>query len=64
MIELKVTEYCQNCPEFDAEIKRDTEYVYSISSDREVCMCNTTITCKHKERCEAIRKHLMKNWEI
>ena len=47
MIELKVEPYCQNCPEFCADVSRfyNGEKVYL-----------TLITCEHTDICKEIKK--------
>lgn len=49
MIELKVEPYCQNCPEFCADVSR-------FYSDEKVYL--TLITCEHTDICKEIKKHL------
>ena len=50
MIELKVDEYCHNCPEFEAQVDK----VYrTYKAEPEV---HTTVTCEHRSKCECIRK--------
>lgn len=54
MIELKVEEYCHDCPEFEANCNKDA-FVFT---DGRVHHCNTIITCEHAGRCAAMIKHL------
>lgn len=51
MINLSVQPYCENCMDFEAEVKK-IEYVYG--SGR----CYTEITCRNKSKCESIMRYL------
>lgn len=53
MIRLIVDKYCENCPEFKADI--DKKYLNSTAGTE---MCNTEIRCKHRYRCEAIAENI------
>ena len=50
MIELKIEDYCQDCPEFKAEINE------SVVIDRSIKQ--TQIRCKHEDRCLSIKTYL------
>lgn len=57
MIELKVKEYCHNCPDFEAKVTiREDE----LCSGDEVTarIVNTTVSCTHAKRCEGIKRYL------
>ena len=53
MIDLKVESYCSQCPEFEADVKKESfvaenhEDMYII----ERTITNTSVTCKHRTRC-------------
>lgn len=51
MIDLKVADYCQNCPHFEAE----TEEISSFLSSHFI------ITCANMEKCRAILKYIEEN---
>lgn len=52
MIKLKTQTYCQNCPDFEADVNKVAVCI------RDTPHYVTTIFCKHKERCEAIKRYL------
>ena len=62
MIELRVKEYCHNCPDFEADVDKDRETFRSY--DPCTCdivtniVCKTTVTCKYRYRCEAMKEYL------
>ena len=49
MIKLDVDDYCQSCPDFEAEIEK-----YTYGHINEVNATNTTIRCKHGDRCRVM----------
>ena len=53
-IRLLVEKYCQNCSEFEADVEK-TNFFGSFDEIHQ-----TTILCKHRERCEEIKKYLKK----
>ena len=57
MIELKVEEYCHDCPEFEAHCNKDA-FVFT---NGQVHHCNTIITCEHAGRCASIKNYLEKS---
>ena len=65
MIKLTVDPYCENCPEFEPDVDKDI-HTYRSSDFRligTVAECDTTITCKHKLRCESMIRQLKKEQE-
>ena len=58
MIELKVDDWCKDCGEFEPELVRDTtEFRGYVSLYENVTRkTNTTIICKHRDRCRCIAK--------
>lgn len=58
MIELKVSNYCQDCPEFDPDVDRDIFY-----ADGESVKRRTVVFCTHRKRCESIAKTLLDRFE-
>ena len=62
-ITLKVEDYCQNCPEFEADVDKTKEIAFThISFNEEVMISTTTtITCVHRDRCAELRKHIERN---
>ena len=63
-INLKVEEYCHNCPDFVPDTEVDYLHQEGINpitykhEDRSIC--ETTIKCKHKKRCAAQMRYLQK----
>jgi hypothetical protein len=56
MIELKVEEYCNECPNFEADVKelRAIEFV------GQVPIPNFMVMCAHRNRCSAMKRYLEK----
>lgn len=59
MIKLNVQPYCHNCPEFEANVEKesvvaDDFYQYDI----EKTIYNTDISCKHRDRCVGMVEYL------
>ena len=54
---LLTEDYCESCPAFEAHVEHgqpmniNGAYVFNTA---------TIINCKHRDRCEAIKKHLEK----
>lgn len=55
MIRLNVKEYCNNCPEFEAQTNK-VYYTYKVEPE-----IHTTVTCKNMEKCERIKERLACN---
>lgn len=62
MIELKVEEYCHNCPEFEADVDVD-DFGYKTYNGY-ILHTNTTVKCEHAKRCQAIFEYFMKTYEV
>ena len=58
MITLDIDDYCNNCNEFDADVEKDMVVLSNIHKSNPTCKCNTTITCKHRFRCQSIKGYL------
>ena len=59
MIMLNIDNYCNNCNEFDADVEKDIVVLHNDDKNlNQVCKCNTTITCKHRFRCQSISGYL------
>lgn len=59
MITLDIDDYCNNCNEFDADVEKDIVVLHNDNKNlNQVCKCNTTITCKHRFRCQSIKGYL------
>lgn len=53
-ISLEVKDYCQECPNFEA----DVDSCVARSYDGSVHSCIHYIYCVHRDKCEAIEQHL------
>lgn len=51
MIRLIVEDYCQDCPDFEPVAEKTNLY-----SGQDVCMVNTEVYCKYKDRCASVAK--------
>lgn len=60
MIEIKVDEYCQDCPYFEAE-SQTNDYIDKVIGLRP--MITTTIQCEHRFKCRAIKNYLERRME-
>lgn len=58
MIELKVKEYCQNCPDFAAKVSVREIDAGAMTSPLK--LYDTTVTCSHAKRCEGMVRFLDK----
>ena len=62
MIKLEVEDYCQECPDFDAEIvkvdKSYADHCYGFNGVKyaTVHLHDTTISCKNKRKCAVIEE--------
>lgn len=56
MIELKVEEYCHDCPDFEPDVHKD-KYV---DAEDNLYLQRTTIRCEHAARCRAVKRYLEK----
>lgn len=57
MIRLDIDEYCNNCPEFESDVKKDVIHYKTIDFGK-TSIVNTIITCEHRERCCSIKNFL------
>lgn len=62
MIELKVEEYCHDCPDFEADVLKhgDTKGYYDFSGELVVTPSYTIVYCAHANRCRAVKRYLEK----
>ena len=59
MIKLDVADYCQSCPDFEADIEK-LEYGYL----NEVKSVNTTIRCINRNHCRNLVRRLKEELEV
>ena len=57
MIKLIVEPYCDNCPEFEAHVDRESFRIEQFDLEETIIENHTIITCEHREKC-----HGMKDW--
>jgi hypothetical protein len=63
MIELNVKEYCENCTEFEPETQTNVQHACFddfMRGPEVIVSANTSVTCKHAQRCECIREFIEK----
>ena len=58
MIRLNVEEYCHQCLDFMPDVT-EPERTFAVDTD-EIIQTDTVIQCKHRRRCEAIKKYLIR----
>lgn len=58
MIKLDVKPYCENCPEFEAEVECSDNQFYD-SYGRVENIVHTTIRCKDARRCENFYRYYL-----
>lgn len=70
MIKLDIMPYCQECPDFEAHVDKNEETQtftapmghskgFGLVPDVKVIhRCNTTVMCKHHNKCRCIMEHL------
>lgn len=56
MIELKVDEYCGDCPEFEPFTEKQMYY-----SDNGIVFSDTRVMCKDREKCRYIKQFISKS---
>lgn len=61
MIKLDVKEYCQECPDFEADIE-SISYPTFVGDD-EVKYHDSIIRCEHRDKCQQLYKHMTKHKE-
>lgn len=57
MINLRIQPYCEECGDFEAEVEKCE--IENFFGD---IICDTEITCKNKDRCEKMIKHLKERY--
>jgi hypothetical protein len=60
MITLKVPDFCENCPEFEANVEKETLRTEDIMTGETIFVTDTLITCKHECRYMTIKRFLDK----
>ena len=61
MIFLKIEDYCENCPDFEADVEK-MPGIFSNSKTMDV-VNDTYIKCKNRNRCRVISNYLEKEKE-
>lgn len=57
MIKIEIAYFCQDCPEFEANVEKNVTEVVSFGFTSQT-KCNHIIRCTHQQKCEAIMNHL------
>lgn len=52
MIRLEVKDYCQNCPDFKADVNKTIFYIGANTRS------DTVIRCKNSVRCDVIKEYI------
>lgn len=52
MIKLEVEDYCQNCDEFEPDVRKDQFF-----AGGDVYCTETTVRCEHRMRCATLVKY-------
>ena len=60
MIELKVAEYCENCPDFEAHVEKYTSSYHDFDTMTDETLTYTQITCEYRDRCRCMKDWLAK----
>lgn len=63
MIKLEIEKYCERCSEFEPDVEKtnykDMQLVdYTMNERRYITVCDTTIRCKHRDRCRGISDYM------
>lgn len=63
MIKLVIDKYCERCCEFEPDVEKtnykDMQFVdYNLCEQRIITVCDTTIRCKHRDRCREISDYM------
>ena len=59
MINLLVKDYCYDCPEFEADVEKETFVTNDLCCyDTEKTVTNTNIGCEHAVRCAGMVEYL------
>lgn len=61
MIKLDLAKYCDDCELFEPDISKDSRDLYYEKNPFETVkrtICDTTIRCKHEERCAVFVNYL------
>lgn len=53
MIDLKVEDYCHECPEFEADTRKS-----ALFADGEIVAAECVIVCEHSAKCAHIKQFL------
>ena len=63
MIKLLVEKYCERCSEFEPDVEKtnykDMQFMdYTNGERRYITVCDTVVSCKHKDRCREIADYM------
>lgn len=63
MINLKVEDYCQNCPDFEADVDKEKLYQHDLFEFEPIMISETVVTCTRAHRCANLVRYLKKEIE-
>lgn len=63
MIIIDIEDYCQGCPDFEANVFKQVLYSDDIYTNTRQKMCDAQITCKYADRCRGIYAFLKEKAE-
>lgn len=63
MIKLEIEKYCERCSEFEPDVEKtnykDMQFMdYANNERRYITVCDTVVSCKHKDRCREIADYM------
>lgn len=58
MIKLNVEEYCHQCLDFTPDVTKPERHF--LDGGNKIEQSDTIVQCKHRNRCEAIKKYLIR----
>ena len=58
MIELRVKEYCHDCPDFEPKVGKNTLSFFNVDRLETIERTNTVITCQYHGRCASQMEYL------
>ena len=54
MIRVEYEEYCEDCPEFEPDMRKEVMHTDYYGSKGDL-ICETVIQCQHKDRCKSMK---------
>lgn len=63
-IELVIDPYCENCPEFEAKVERETWETFETFDGHRSRRTKTFVTCVHRDRCRCVKEYIERGEKI